>query len=818
MTAGAADGVTRVEGTGHRTVGASGHHNNLGDGPTYNYYFPTPARGEASRQETLSELALASRGRLIERWAAVGLSDDLAAGLADDPAIGRGPAALPRLPEVGLVLLEGAFGSGKSVTAERLHQDDIAAAQRNTDAPVPVYLTAQAVGGHLVDAVSAAAEQVGDCRWLGVRLVLDGLDDLAVTRAAELIDQARALARNWPNSRAVATARPGLPDLRGSERLPYPPMSTEEALALAQRISDRPRAVPMDSEAVREALRLPLFIIIAALASDEGRQVPTSRIDFLENLVARALRRSGADRDGTRAALASLARLTIEAGGPVAAGEVGDDTRIRTLVASRLVVHRGRTIAFGLPVLEQYFGGKAALEQGLPEEVLESPAALERWRYPLALAIAAAGWERSLSLLEPILARHPGVVPWLLHEGIPSDGRGSSVPLPPVIRCAERIHRTLAGLLPALAPAAELLKIGGADAAPPLVLAVHYDNDFEELLTVARHTPLDDGGTGPVRLPEPLDWESVKAFKGQGGTQNSGRPAADYPAWPWRWSLDWITHQLTPLLQQKALHAHLPGPAARERQWSLCRAISGRNSVLSEPISADEVLTILRRNPHLETLRAWRFSSGLRASGTELRRLVSALEAGDAVQADGAVHCPYPPPNLPSAHTRWVLGLFSDDRLAKLTSHIHTNALVIYQDLCEAWFPALIPTLGLACIQPLQITGHITRDDHDDPTGFIAYEYSFDMIPLPVGEPSTATFTYRGPRPFVNDWDAVMHRRTEIRRAVHRLHPDSEPWAHPRTEWGALNKPSDTPATDLAYRWLWEDLQALRMVSGPPPR
>jgi hypothetical protein len=64
------------------------------------------------RQELLLEGASASRGRLVARWVADGVSPELALTLADDDTVGA-PERLGRaLPATGLAVLAGDFGSG----------------------------------------------------------------------------------------------------------------------------------------------------------------------------------------------------------------------------------------------------------------------------------------------------------------------------------------------------------------------------------------------------------------------------------------------------------------------------------------------------------------------------------------------------------------------------------------------------------------------------------------------------------------------------------------------------------------------------------
>ncbi|MEU4117826.1 hypothetical protein AB0F71_25440 [Kitasatospora sp. NPDC028055] len=271
-------------------------------------------RSRRQREEGLAEMAVLSRARLIARWAAAGLNDDLSSALADDPSVGRGRDAFRDLPQQGVVVLEGDYGSGKSVTVERLHQTDIEEATEDRDAPLPLYLSAREVAGPLQAAVARMVEALGDPSRNGVRLILDGLDEAGASRGADLLTEARVIAKSWPHTRILATARPGL-DLLAEERITHPVMSYDEAMALARRVGGPGAVLYSESEAVSQALLLPLFVIIASLDRREGRAAPRSRVDFLDDLVARALRRPGADHDPAQSALERLAVLTIEAGG-----------------------------------------------------------------------------------------------------------------------------------------------------------------------------------------------------------------------------------------------------------------------------------------------------------------------------------------------------------------------------------------------------------------------------------------------------------------------------------------------------------------------
>ncbi len=229
--------------------------------------FGPEARTGRLREEYLDELQINSRVRLIARWAAAGLDDELSGDLADDVSVGAWPLVLIPPRATGVVVLEGDFGSGKSVAAERLHQGDIAAAVASASAPLPVYLSAEDVPGTLRQAVLEATEPLGKPMRFGVRVILDGLDEVDTGRAHRLLAEAHGLAQGWPDSCILVTARPGL-EVRDEDRIAYPPLDDQEAHQLARRIGGQHVWLHSESEAVRAALRLPLFIIIAVTAED----------------------------------------------------------------------------------------------------------------------------------------------------------------------------------------------------------------------------------------------------------------------------------------------------------------------------------------------------------------------------------------------------------------------------------------------------------------------------------------------------------------------------------------------------------------------
>jgi hypothetical protein len=769
------------------------------------------------RQELLLEGASASRGRLVARWVAAGVSPELALTLADDDTVGA-PERLGRtLPATGLAVLAGDFGSGKSVTGERIYLADNAAAAADETAPLPLHLLAKSVTGPLLDTVRAAVDRLGNPARRGLRLVLDGLDEPGQARAAELLDEARALVFTWPRTRVVITARPGLPLHKEEFTLAYPPLSEEEAVRLAEGLGGQSSLLWGQSEPIRQMLHLPLFLIVAALRQQAGAEVPRSRGTFLRALVDAALDRNSRPTERSQAALESLAWLTVDSGGPMAAAELGDNATWKVL-ETRLVIREGGLLRFALPVVEQYFAAQPLLEHGLTEFDLEDLTVLDRWRDTLTLAVTIGSWQQVRRLLDGLAARQPGVAAWVVANAVPQPTSEPSTGLPSDVECAWRIHSALTAWADALAPAGNHL---GLTDSQGRVRTVGAGTDSG----VTAGLRMDDNhGVDAVRFPRLDPRTGIAADGSRWGLFRSAHVPGEYLAWPWQWALDWVTATLEAALRAKAFPLPDSTPFRDERRWQLAKALSGTSgNLLHAPIDGDnlrrtaaEVLGQLdeRGIAHYQVLHSGRKITVF--GRDELARLVAGLEGGGTILAeDRKLHRQYPVPDRRSAGL--VRELYSDEALRTLIEQVYTNALCIYRDLIDVWFPKLAPTLGLASFMPILIRGQLLASVHSEHDS--QPHLTYHMTPLPLTEsPRAEIELVTEPEAFLEfDPQRARAQFLQLRQQIASLHPGAEGWAAPQaaSTTGSLWK--DTPATSLAYRWLWEDLRRLRLVRQNPP-
>jgi hypothetical protein len=151
---------------------------------------------------------------------------------------------------------------------------------------------------------------------------------------------------------------------------------------------------------------------------------------------------------------------------------------------------------------------------------------------------------------------------------------------------------------------------------------------------------------------------------------------------------------------------------------------------------------------------------------------------------------------------------YSDDGLMRLATYLYESAVSIYQSLCDRWFPGLVPTMGLAAMLPVSFTGVISRVEDGAWTGV-----QYCPISQPSGAPSAADFTL-GPPPD-RRW---IRGHLDIALAnLNQFHPQATAWSRPSYIQCDLGGSTDTPATDLPHRWLWDDLARLKIITGLAP-
>lgn len=771
---------------------------------------------QARKEYILSGLA-ASRARLITRWIAVGVDAEIAEALADDSTVGYSVEFAEFHSPMKFSILLGDFGSGKTVSLEREYQAACLTALEDHAASLPVFLDSKQLNTSVSQAVENFTSHFDDSRN-NVTLFVDGLDEFGSDRIAEVSDELRSWSYATSGRKVLATSRPNT-GIREKDALSLPPLTDEELAELLDRVGSTRQLAWGNSAAVSDALHRPLFALIAADCRRAGSRIPNSRGSFLEALVERALTRTSALSSETHSLMAKIGYLTTNSGGSVAASEIGGKNVQRQLVETRLIVRKDRSLHFALPVLGQYFAGQYVLENGLTEIAEYSGARRDQWREALTFAVSAGSWSAISALLSDLSNVDPGLAAWITHKAVPSNYSSPDVQLPEPIECAQRIHTALDAWLSRIGLIGRLLDY--SDGGKPLPIAVGTE-DRPGSITVAFLDPATcPPGRKTLEITSRIDWRRKDVDGHKMLRLFAGVVPSDFSAWPWSTTLEWIKKSLSTVLKTKALPLPDNPAYTAETLWNAARIITNQRGFAHRPIACQSVIDriddILEKAP---ALRIASFENKLILSAedlAEVRALCTSSELPFIV--DGMIKRPYPTTDIdPSKGSGHIASCYSDSALRDLVQKVYENATSIYEDLLRLYFEPLRRTLNLGGSLPVKMQCKLSRAPKD--IARLGDEPMFSRAVFPIAESSHSIVTvhfvdnmFNEPE-YSDDWLAAVPLD---RAAFRRLRPASVTWSSPTVSHETLDVYGNGPATHLAYKWLWSDLQKIGLTEGNFP-
>ena len=644
---------------------------------------------------SVDELIRSSRGRCIERWLAAGLELEQARELAEDKEAGGFPPTFEPRSEQPLVILTGEVGSGKSLAVERLLQRHAEELARNSDSRIPIYMAARNAPSVLdLTEIKKQASGLGDPDIQGVLLILDGADEVSRQRACELLSGIRQAVYSDSNVFAIITARP-LPEfVEAPEVVPAPLLDEEEAWRLVGRIAKSEsisrglrHALP---KSIVDAIRRPLFaLLLGRHLRDHGGRLPHSPAELIHHLVDHCLSKEGlSDKEILIQRLGELARLVTDRGGAVAISELtGNWAEIQSLLESRLVIRRGNTLDFALPLFAQWFAAQNLLRASngvanLPENKLDA------WLYPLAIACGTTDYDSASRLLEPLARSDPAFAARVVGEAVDRWGMGRKTSLPPPVECGRQIRGAMDSW------------VAGLDRLASRIAPIDSHGQL---------WPLGVRTDGPSLL---AGWfrgrtdlsEVVEIFGEEPGlVWTAGYPSAQ-PAWAWRWTLNRLRLELREALKWRALPLQ-EGPLWEEEVWLAALILTRRGNLDPRPIPLDQLEGLssqIVRSQHQDVIL--KGIGNMRARLAPLRRKIADLRR----QGISELGPPWPTPDREHVGGGWVWSPYSDQRLLERAQVVYARALEAYEQLVTTWFSAFRLRLSTTAVLPACLRGVVS--------------------------------------------------------------------------------------------------------------
>ena len=750
----------------------------------------------------LEETGALSRGRCISRWHGAGVPFEEAVRMVDDPSIGNPTWGWRDVPGGRPRVIVGDFGSGKSLVLERLFQAAVGRARNSATAPIPVYAEAKEVKDTLSSLIEARFEGFADSQDREVLITIDGLDEVGATAAQRILDEARVLAAAYSHTKVVIATRPLMSLSKEDDVVQAPELSQEQSLELIGRVSRRDvSAVDALSwpPSVRDAMKRPLFaILLGGYIKDRRFNSPETVVDLIRHLVDQALARGRRFDTDVERRLVSLAGRETDRGGPIPIGEVATtQLHQEALLASGLVAIRDKSISFSLPILTQWFAALSLVDENAElESICSDRARLERWLFPITIAISISSQSDCSRILSLLTTEHAAFASVVLNDVVPRWHHGGQVSLPTALQKGAQLREAMAGWVKGLGPIGELIAPLGSDGQLRSI-GVRAGDGW---LTTSWY--LGRAQQSEVILLPPDVMSLLNTRQVAWGDIRTAQ-VGNRSAWAWQWTHEELSQRLSQVVGSSSLWVIEPA-FINELNWSEAQTVSGVSTYSTDPIDLDVLWNRLDAVSDGADATAWNRQIFSRARRLRLKGEVARLRLSGLTE----LFSPWPGPDQDNDQAHgWMWSGYGDEGLLRRTREVFAGAIDIYRALVQRWFPTLSERMPTWITLPAELVGTVQpARGHNDYFDGPAIMWSFE--PLPIGSESTVRLELGQSLSFDPG-------QSESSKRFRRLRPEASGWLGASVTSSVLDIWGARPATAIAYHWLRRDLHGVSWVDSP---
>ena len=715
----------------------------------------------------LLRLAEAER-HAVGLFEALGVEPDLAHELATDLGVG------PHVEVVsGVVVVQAArAGTGKSLCAIRTFELGLVDAVVGSAAPIPVLVHAGAFDPRgLRQTVMDECMGIGNPTTLGARIIVDGLDEVPRSAAAQIIAEAGVLVGAWPATSATCFGRPDI-EYRGAavQHLPVP--SRQELESLARRISGRPYPFHALPTSVQEAVQLPLFAIgVAAIEARLGT-VPTSQAGIIRSLVQNRIGDLEVLENGQLYETLAVRQIRD---GSVAEIDIGSAIADE-LCASRLVVRDDRGyVRFAVPLYGDWFAANALLrDPDLMGTGHLDPTTFDRWRYAVSLAFSIGSADDADRLAQKVAEMAPAGLALVVDDAtapVPNGGGYEA-------------------LEPSLRSAAGRIQLAGAV----------VETCVADALTVLGTEAIDTSNVKAETAGRSLSIRYSSIGQSRSRTSMTFLVGTD-PSWPYSAAIELFQEQLEQIIEAQLLTPEHDVVDA-ENTWALARFVTGERSLTHRPIDPNRVLAEIG-DVLPDGATPTRFGRGRYKFAMAKTAYDRAIALVRQAAADGReLTRPWPIPDRD-------FGPFADDLYSghvagQMLRDVFSAAIEIYGLVVTTYFPAMAPLLATHATLPAMV--RLVYEPRS--TGKFTAGVFEEWIPVPVSEAARVVVA-------VSSYcDGMARLLKRPRDPWHGTGRTPQPFS--RAYWASNGVQeflhADRPAIQQALRWLVDDLVSLGWV------
>ena len=747
--------------------------------------------------------------------------------LANDFSLGLPPAELNLHPK-NLLVLTGDFGVGKTLIVQRIFQNAIQEALKNSDAPVPIYLDADTwrQDRPLQSVIEDAANELGDIKEQGAVVIIDELDKASMSLSTKIVGDAYVITEKYNKTKIFITSRPiqHVEDNYKDNLIHIPPLSSEQSHHLIERVLgqelDAMRLLYLEAS-VKEVIIYPLFALLLARYGKKA-DVNTSllRAELLSKLVEDALKNTSSPQDSYQY-LIKLATRYIEFGNkPVALTDIDlSRSERQNLLDSRLVVERSGNITFPLSIFAQWFAFRGLEEDPSQiEKYLDDTEQLENWRYVLIIAVGSSNKTTISKILTPIIKKHPSFAVEIIRSSLLNSLYSNRESLPSLLECGEYIRTSMSTWVSGIGHLAKLITPIREDGELcPVGVAISHDTFLESAWYVGGEE-VDNVKTLPLNFFDD-DLEMDKWRKHQ------GRRPIHQSAWGWLWTLNTLRSSLISELSTVSLPIN-QGILSSEASWRAGLAIFQNwqsRRLINPNLSKPEKFTVnflaeamsqidedLRQNIHRTLPEIHSISDKEQNFCLDcLRQEIKSMQAHNI--SDFSIS--YTDVDLAYKRMRWNSDSDKISDLKKRVEEVYKAALDEYQNLSQTWFDKLLSGMQIAGMLPTRLVGVFTPPVLPDNQFGDSPQFDWYLEPLPKNSQNKVEIEF-SENIRNNAYETYCKQSNFIINQLRNLRPNSSAWlrCNPHGGYIDISLFSDAPVTVLVYSWLEEDLRSIGWI------
>jgi hypothetical protein len=450
-------------------------------------------------------------------------------------------------------------------------------------------------------------------------------------------------------------------------------------------------------------------------------------------------------------------------------------------------------MTFALPIFSQWFAAQS-LQSGSPtiDQLVSDPRRLDRWKYPIAIAIATGTTSFVDELVGVLAHRDAGFAADVLNESLSRWASEAPRPQPDSLAAGGELRRALLAW--------------GAGVAPLDGLLLPHDSDGEVLPLAVDARPgwlwtgWHDGSENrnDVVLFKPgvkYMSEDTPGWR----VQRGGRWSAD-KGWAWNWSLDQLRHTLTALVKAKELRVDDRG-LVDEALWLFALKATRLGSLSEVPMQLEplrENLANIPPNSLIQLDNRWAYADQLVARADEL------LTAGTSVLLP-----PWPSSDL-DIRGGWIWNPYSDQRQLERVRAVYTAAISAYLAIVDRWFVGLRSRMLTAAFLPARFVGEFHANRGKDWSHQPMLNWHWE--PLPADSQSLVAISVRPEKTEQKDYADVLDEYDAAHLRLLQLRPEASAWISTTYTWGAADVFHATPVAEISYKWIESDLKRINWL------